>query len=99
MLLLIIPGLIAAYSYSMTFYILADNKSMGALEAIKKSKEMMNGNKWKLFRLSFRFFWWMLLSIVTLGIGLLWLIPYMSVSFATFYDDIKNTQLQEVSLA
>jgi len=99
MLLLIIPGLIAAYSYAMTFYILADNKSMSAFEAIGKSKEMMKGNKWKLLCLHFRFFWWMLLSIITLGIGLIWLIPYMSVSVATFYNDIKNVQFQEVSLA
>lgn len=99
MLLLIIPGIIAAYSYAMTFYILADDKSIGALEAIRKSKEMMRGNKWKLLCLSFRFFWWMLLSILTLGIGLIWLIPYMSVSFAIFYDDIKNAQPQDISLA
>lgn len=99
MLLLIIPGLIAAYSYSMTFFILADNTSMGALEAIKKSKKMMQGNKWKLLCLSFRFFGWMLLAILTLGIGFIWLIPYMNVSFATFYNDIKNTQSQEAFLA
>ena len=99
MLLLIVPGIIAAYSYSMTFYILAEDKSISALDAIRKSKEIMKGNKWKLLCLSFRFFGWMLLAILTLGIGFIWLIPYMSVSFATFYDDIKNAQFQEVSLA
>ncbi|MFH0710884.1 MAG: DUF975 family protein [Pseudomonadota bacterium] len=99
MLLLIIPGLIAAYSYAMTFYVLADNKSTGALEAIKKSKEMMQGNKWKLFCLSFRFFGWVLLALLTLGIGFIWLIPYMSVSFAIFYNDIKSTQSEKTFLA
>lgn len=98
MLLLIIPGVIAAYSYAMTFYILADDKSISAIDAIRKSKEMMNGNKWKLLCLSFRFFGWMLLAILTLGIGFIWLIPYMSVSFAIFYNDIKNTQSQETFL-
>lgn len=99
MLLLIIPGLIAAYSYAMTFYILADDKSISAMDAIRKSKQMMAGNKWKLLCLSFRFFGWMLLAILTLGIGLIWLMPYMSVSFAIFYNDIKNTQPQETFLA
>lgn len=96
-LLLIIPGIIAAYSYFMTFYILADDKAIGALDAIRKSKEMMKGHKWKLLCLSFRFFGWMVLAILTLGIGFIWLAPYMSVSFAIFYDDIKNAQAQEVA--
>jgi uncharacterized membrane protein len=92
MLLLIIPGIIAALSYALTFYNLADNESIGPLEAITKSKEMMRGNKWKLFCLYFRFFGWALLCILTLGIGLLWLVPYMQVSMAKFYDDVKGPQ-------
>lgn len=50
---------------------------------------MMKGNKWKLFCLGWRFFGWMLLCMLTLGIGFLWLVPYIKVSFAQFYDDIK----------
>jgi uncharacterized membrane protein len=92
MLLLIIPGIIAALSYALTFYNLADNESIGSLEAITKSKEMMRGNKWKLFCLYFRFLGWALLCILTAGIGFLWLIPYMQVSMAKFYDDVKGPQ-------
>ena len=55
-LLLIVPGIIAALSYSQTYYIISENDSIGPLEAIKKSKEIMHGNKWKLFCLGFRFF-------------------------------------------
>ena len=88
-ILLIIPGIIAGFAYSMTYYILAENDSIGPLEAISKSKEMMRGNKWKFFCLEFRFFGWGLLCILTLGIGFLWLFPYMIVSFAQFYDDLK----------
>jgi len=89
-LLLIIPGIIAALSYSMTFYILVENENMGSLEAIKSSKEMMVGYKWKLFCLSCRFIGWSILCVFTLGIGFLWLFPYMSVSIAQFYNDIKG---------
>ena len=90
-LLLIIPGIIAAISYSMTYYIIADNDLIGPLESITKSKEMMRGNKWKFFCLGFRFFGWALLCILTLGIGCLWLFPYMIVSLAQFYDDLKES--------
>jgi uncharacterized membrane protein len=87
-LLLIIPGIIAMLSYSQVFYILAENNVTGP-DALKMSKEMMNGYKWKYFLLGWRFFGWMLLSILTLGIGFLWLVPYMQVSYAKFYEDIK----------
>ncbi|MEI6764636.1 MAG: DUF975 family protein [Bacteroidota bacterium] len=89
-LLLIIPGIIAAISYSMTFFILADDGTIGAMAAIDKSKQMMYGYKWKYFCLGLRFIGWGLLSILTLGVGLLWLIPYVHVSLAKFYDDIKD---------
>jgi len=92
-LLLIIPGIIAAISYSMTFYILADDHSIGAMEAIDKSKKMMDGYKLKYFYLLLRFFGLGLLCILTLGIGFLWLIPFMQVSSAKFYDDLKANSL------
>jgi uncharacterized membrane protein len=90
MLLLIVPGIIAALSYSMAFYILADDPKVGPMEAIDKSKKMMYGYKWKLFCLYCRFIGWALLCILTLGIGFLWLGPYVMVSSAKFYDDIKQ---------
>lgn len=90
LLLLIVPGIIAAYSYAMTFYILSEDKNIKIDDAINKSKEMMKGNKWKLFCLGCRFIGWGLLCILTLGIGFLWLIPYVQVSMAKFYDDVKN---------
>jgi uncharacterized membrane protein len=92
-LLLIIPGIIAALSYSMTFYILADNESMGAKEAMARSKKMMMGNKWKFFCLGLRFIGWALLSILTLGIGFLWLIPYLQITTTKFYEDIKGGEV------
>ena len=90
-LLLIVPGIVAAISYSLTFYIIAEDKSISPLDAITKSKELMDGNKWKFFCLSWRFFGWIILSILTVGIGFLWLMPYMMISFAKFYDDIPKT--------
>lgn len=89
-LLLIVPGILAAYSYRMTFYILADNENIGAKDAIQESKEIMWGNRWKFFCLDFRFVGWALLCVLTLGIGFLWLGPYVRASFARFYEDVKR---------
>lgn len=89
-LLLIIPGIIAAITYSMTFYIIADDSSIGPNEAIDKSKKMMDGFKWKFFCLSLRFLGLAILCLFTLGIGFLWLFPYMQVTIAKFYDDVRS---------
>ena len=89
MLLLIVPGIIASISYSLAFYIMSDDPNIGAMEAIDKSKKMMYGYKWKYFCLCCRFIGWILLGILSLGIGFLWIMPYMYVSFAKFYDDVK----------
>tara|TARA_B110000003_G_scaffold274402_1_gene314303 strand:+ start:2007 stop:2621 length:615 start_codon:yes stop_codon:yes gene_type:complete len=90
MLLLIVPGIIAAFSYSMVFYILADNPDISPTNALKKSKDMMMGYKWKIFFLGLSFLGWALLAILTLGVGLLWLMPYIQVSTINFYEDIKD---------
>jgi uncharacterized membrane protein len=92
-LLLIIPGIIAAISYSQTFYILSENPSIDPGEAIDRSKAMMNGYKAKYFRLCLRFFGWALLCCLTLGIGFFFLIPWVQVTFAGFYDDLKKNEI------
>jgi uncharacterized membrane protein len=90
LLLLIVPGIIAALRYSMTFFILADNPTMDGLEAIRRSKAMTMGYKYKLFCLGLRFIGWALLGVLSLGIGFFWIAPYMQTSVAKFYDDIKG---------
>jgi Predicted integral membrane protein len=98
-ILLIIPGIIAAISYAMTFFIIADNPSIGSMEAIDKSKKMMYGYKWKFFCLILRFLGWAILCLFTLGLGFFILKPYMEISFAKFYDDIKGSQEAEEAVA
>ena len=90
MLLLIIPGVIAFLRYSQIWYILSEDKNISPMDTIRKSTEMMIGNKWKLFCLYCRFFGWFILCLLTLGLGFIVLGPYMSVSGAKFYDDLKN---------
>jgi uncharacterized membrane protein len=94
-LLLIVPGIIAAFRYSMAFYILADHPEIGIMEAINESKRMMRGNKWKFFCLNLSFIGWGILCLFTLGIGFLWLGPYTEVTVIAFYD-IANGSLRSV---
>lgn len=92
-LLFIIPGIIKSYAYSMSGFILAENPEMTAKEAMQVSEEMMAGNKWRLFCLQFSFIGWQILCILSLGIGSLWLTPYMNVATAAFYDEISREPL------
>lgn len=88
--LLIIPAIVVSLSYTQVYYIIADNPAIKALDAVRQSKEMMKGYKLKYVFLGLRFIGWAILCIFTLGIGLLWLLPYIQVSMARFYDDIKG---------
>lgn len=89
-LLFIIPGIVAGYGYSMTYFILADNPSLSGSEAIKKSKEMMKGHKWELFCLHFSFFWWYVLAVITLGIACIYIAPYLDATVANYYEKLKS---------
>lgn len=91
-LLCIVPGIIAAYRYSMAFYILADNPNIGIMDAIAKSKEMMKGHKGELFCMDFFFIGWDLLSMITCGItGVFYSNPYKASAHAAFYLDKSGT--------
>ena len=87
--LLAFPGLIAFYAYCMSPYIMVDNPEMSAKEAMKASRAMMKGNKWKLFCLTFSFIGWDLLAALTFGIGNIVLCPYVEAAGAAFYRELK----------
>ena len=88
-LLLLIPGIIKAYSYAMTPYILEEHPELTANQAIDRSRAMMKGHKFDLFWLQLSFIGWILLGFLTFGIGFLWLGPYMDAAQAAFYEDLK----------
>lgn len=91
-LLLVVPGIIASYSYAMTAYILSENPELSAGEAIERSKEMMTGNRFRLFCLQLSFIGWDILCALTFGIGYLWLTPYKQAATAAFYREISGTE-------
>lgn len=89
-LLLIVPGIIKSLSYSMTFFIMEEDKTIDANSARKKSMEMMDGHKWSLFCLLISFIGWYILCILTLGILTFWVTPYVNTAVAEFYDSIRE---------
>ena len=98
-LLLIIPGIIKAYAYAMTVYIAEENPDMDPREAMKKSEEMMMGHKKELFVLDLTFIGWFLLSMLTFGILLLFVQPYLYTAHAHFYLSLKPQEEAPVESA
>ena len=94
-LLFIVPGIIKSLAYSQAYFIYKDrtnhseNEKPSALDCITESRRMMDGHKWEYFKLQLSFIGWGLLSILTFGIGFLWLNPYMNATMAAFYDDLS----------
>ena len=93
LILFIVPGIVKMYSYKMVPYIIKDNPELSATEVITRSREMMNGNKWKAFLLDLSFIGWFLLSIITLGIAaFFWVGPYVNSTEAALYLELKDKQ-------
>lgn len=88
-LLFIIPGIIASYNYALTDYILAENPELTTKEALELSKKMMYGHRFRLFCLEFSFIGWAFLCVLSLGIGLIWLLPYTEAAKAAFYREVS----------
>ncbi|MBO5773122.1 MAG: DUF975 family protein [Clostridia bacterium] len=87
-LLLIIPGIVKAYAYSMAYYIKADHPEYTATQAIDESKKIMNGNKMRLFLLDLSFIGWIIVGALCFGIGMLWVNAYQKATRAEFYRNL-----------
>ena len=93
-LLLLLAGSIVSFivllGFTLADLLLIDNENLGAIDAIRQSWAMMHGNKGRFFYLQISFFGLALLCILTLGIGMLWLYPYMMTTEAFFYLDLTG---------
>ncbi len=96
-LLFVIPGIIKSFSYSMSMYVLAENKGKAAHECINESKLMTNGHKMELFVLGLSFIGWALLGAITFGIAFIWVIPYMNATYANAYNSLKPVKAEVVN--
>lgn len=89
-LLLFVPGVIKAISYSQAYYILAEHPEMSGKEALDASIEMMDGHKMDYFVLLLSFIPWILLCTITCGLAVLYVYPYMDATLVNFYQAIKQ---------
>ncbi|MGO3115071.1 DUF975 family protein [Enterococcus pseudoavium] len=97
-ILFVIPGIVKSYAYSQSYFIYYDQiqqtgEKPKALETITASRRLMDGHKGRLFWLDITFIGWHILSLITLGIGYLWLNPYIAATKAAFYEDLQANQL------
>ena len=89
-LLFFIPGVIATLMFSQVLYIIAEDNKIDPYNALVKSKKMMEGNKWKLFKIMLIILLLAIVCILTLGIGFIWLAPYQNAVYAKFYNVVKE---------
>jgi uncharacterized membrane protein len=87
---LIIPGIIIALGLSQTFYIIAENPETDGIKALQQSWNMMKGYKTTYFMLCLRYFLLSILCVLTLGFGFLLLAPYIQVTNANFYLELRG---------
>lgn len=88
--LLLVPGIYWSYCYLMVPYLLAENPYMSTTRAMQLSREMMYGEKWRVFVLQLSFIGWALLGILTFGIGMLFLEPYYQATMAELYAALRS---------
>lgn len=83
--LLIVPGIVKAYSYSLVPYILAEDETISITEAINLSQHLTDGYKWDLFIMDWSFILWDIASLFTAGFVGLYSIPYQKATWTHYY--------------
>lgn len=84
-----IGAIILGLAYAVVPFVVRDNPDMSVRDILRTSRLMMRGHKWELFVLQLTFIGWVLLCFLTLFIGIFWLQPYITVTVAHFYEDVK----------
>ena len=92
--LTIVGGIIKNYSYKMVTYIIAENTSISAEDAIKMSEEMMNGNKLQAFKLDVSFLGWSILQYITFGILGVYVSPYYTSTYTVLYETLREDYIK-----
>lgn len=89
-ILLLIPGIIMRYAYAMTPYILEQKPGFEITKAMRASRKVMKKHKWQLFKLRLSFLGWDILSIITFGLGYIFVRPYKEAAETVFYNEISG---------
>lgn len=92
-LLLIIPGIVKSYAYSLVPFLLADNPNLGYRRAVDLSNQMTRGHKFRMFVLDLSFLGWILLGLLACCIGVLFVAPYINAAKAELYLALRRQAL------
>ena len=97
-LLFIIPGIYKSYQYRLVPYMLAETPDMDYREALRRSTELMDGQKWNTFVLDLSFILWSMLVLITCGIaGVLYVVPYRNLTNAALYRELTGFRDAEIN--
>ncbi len=90
--------IISTFPYLMSYFILYDEPNLSAKEIVEKSASLMVNNKWRFFCLNLSFVGWAIASVfATVGIGFIFLIPYVIITNIHFYEDLANKTVEPKS--
>lgn len=81
--------------WAMVYFILRDEPQLKNTAVLKASARMMKGHKWQFLKLYLSFIGWMFAGVITLGVGMLWVAPYLTTASAHFYEDLKKEPIYE----
>lgn len=95
LILFIIPGIIFAYRYSQSLYIMVENPEISVLDALDKSRDMMKGHKFEFFVFQLSFILHFILGIITFGLYFLYFIPYYQLSMYNYYYHLTGQDKQK----
>ncbi len=93
LILLIVPGIIVALGFSMTYYVIADDPEITFQVALEQSWKLTDGYKMELLVLNLRFIPWYLLGLLCLIVGVFAVIPWHNTTLALYYEHLKEQQL------
>lgn len=82
--------LLLALRLALVFYLMVDHVDMGIMDAFRRSAELMEGNKGRLFYICLSFLGWSVLGMLSCGLGMLWVMPYMTQVSVNFYREVTG---------
>ena len=88
-LFFVIPGIYVAYSYALVFHVKRDHPEYRWKQCFDESERLMEGNRWKLFKLQISHLGWFIIGLAFVGIGAFWAVPYLEASTAIFYEQVR----------
>lgn len=94
-LFLIVPGIILSFAFAIIPYVYMKHPELGVMDMVSTAWRMMRGHKMDYFILSLSFLGWILLGVATCGVLLIWLIPYQTMTYVRFFNEIDKEYFKD----